>query len=157
MLVQYKLLTSDKGSTDYFFRDDGRLGSQVRTMLEYSTPQLSSPDGQDDYRMSGDIGFVKFVEPTPPNDAFDSRGVPNGRYHPAEGVLRMLGRPSEGTAGGPVFRVGNWRSLSGETFVKLVRDQWVGSDGIETEKLLTILGLGTRTSLCLAVEQPAAP
>ncbi|GEM_PF-5259377 len=155
MLVQYKLLTSDKKSTDYFFRDDGRLGSQIETMLEYSTPLESSANGADDYRMATAIGFVKFVEPTAPKDAFDARGVPHGRYHPAEGVLRMLGRPSEGTAGGPVFRVGEWRSLSGETFIKLVRDQWIGSAGIETDKLLAVLGLGTRASLCLAIEQPS--
>jgi len=143
-----------RGSDRYYFRDDGRLGKQVQQMLTFSTPPVSSPGGGDDYRLSVDIGFVKFVEPSQPSRSGEVLALPNGRYHPAEGVLRMLGKPSAGTRGGPVFRVAEWRSLDGETFAKLMRDQWIGSTATATDRLLSILGLAPRSHLCLAVEEP---
>lgn len=62
----------------------------------------------------------------------------------------MLAHPSKGPKRGDIHLVDEWRSLDGETFAKLVRDQWVGSVGGVTEKLLAILGLA-RNPLFLAV------
>lgn len=153
VLVQYKLLTSDKNSNEYFFRDSGgRLLKQVKKMLTFSTPPTSDANGPDDYRIGGDIGFVKFVIPTKLVRSGDRQVLPDGRYHPAEGVLRMLNQPAKGTRRGPVHRVQNWRSLDGETFAKLVRDQWIGSVGEVSSNLLETLNLGINP-LYLAVEE----
>jgi hypothetical protein len=157
VLVQYKLLTSNKGSAAYFFRDkNGRLRKQVTKMLSFSTVPTSDPSGVDVYRIAGDIGFVKFVEPTRPVRKTGELVIPDGRYHPAEGVLRMLNHPSLGPKKGPIHLVDEWRSLDGETFAKLVRDQWVGSVGPVTEELLAILEL-SRQPLVLALEESSAP
>jgi hypothetical protein len=156
VLVQYKLLTTNKDSAEFFFRDaQGRLVRQVEQMLSFSGAAPSNPEGDDDYRIGHDIGFVKFVEPATPGRAADQLLIPGGRYHPAEGVLRMLNHPTLGPKKGPIHLIDQWRSLDGETFAKLVRDQWIGSAGRVTEELLAILGLA-RQPLLLAVEEPVA-
>lgn len=157
VLVQYKLLTSKKNSADYFFRDSkGRLRKQVQQMLSFSTVQHSDEGGNDDYRIGKDLGFVKFVIPAQPSLSSETLTIPGGRYHPAEGVLRMLAQPSKGPKKGDIYRVDQWRALDGETFAKLVRDQWVGSVGDMSQELLSILGLA-RAPLFLAVEEVAGP
>lgn len=168
VLVQYKLLEALQGSNDYFFRDrDDKLAAQVMQMLALSASEAQSappadavPDdpidgtGADDYRLGPDIGFVKFVEPVQPRRSGDRLSLPAGRYFPARGVLRMLQNPSKGPRGGDIHRVHSWRSLDGETFAKLVRDQWVGSAGDVTGELFDILGLDDAGGVCLAIEEP---
>ena len=155
VLVQYKLLTSNTDGAEYFFRDaGGRLGRQVKQMLSFSSAQASDAQGDDNYRIGSDIGFVKFVVPARPGQSSGRLVIPDGRYHPAEGVLRMLAHPNKGPKSGNIHRVEEWRSLDGETFAKLVRDQWVGSTGTVTDKLLAVLGLA-RNPLYLAVEESA--
>ena len=157
VLVQYKLLTSNSDGARYFFRDaGGRLGRQVKQMLSFSSTQASDPNGDDNYRIGSDIGFVKFVLPAQPGQSSGRLVIPDGRYHPAEGVLRMLAHPDRGPKSGNIHLVEEWRSLDGETFAKLVRDQWVGSAGTVSDELLAILGLA-RNPLYLAVEESARP
>lgn len=161
VLVQYKMLTSDKGSYEYYFRDDGRLGGQINVMLKLAEmrtkimdldpSELSAPD---EYRISPDFGFVKFVEPVQPTQNGNQMSLPAGRYHPARGVLRMLANPTKGPGGGERHVVSQWRSLDGETFAKLVRDQWVGSIGDVTKDLFEILGLEPCGPVYLAIEEP---
>ena len=161
VLVQYKMLTNDKDSYEYYFRDDGRLTAQINVMLKFSEmrPEIGEIDpsrssAPDEYRISPDIGFVKFVEPVQPSQIGDQMGLPSGRYHPARGVLRMLANPAKGPGGGERHIVSRWRSLDGETFAKLVRDQWVGSIGDVTKELFEILGLEPGGPVFLAVEEP---
>ncbi|MDQ1104819.1 hypothetical protein [Nocardioides zeae] len=161
VLVQYKMLRNDKDSYEYYFRDDGRLAGQVHVMLKLSetrtrimdmTPPAST--APDEYRISPDFGFVKFVEPVQPSQNGDQMSLPAGRYHPARGVLRMLANPTKGPGGGERHVVSQWRSLDGETFAKLVRDQWVGSIGDVTKELFEILGLQSDGPVYLAIEEP---
>jgi hypothetical protein len=161
VLVQYKMLRNDKGSYEYYFRDDGRLADQVDVMLKFSEKHAETlkidparTTAPDEYRISPDIGFVKFVEPVQPSQIGDQMSMPSGRYHPARGVLRMLANPTKGPGGGERHVVGQWRSLDGETFAKLVRDQWVGSIGDVTKELFKILGLEPDGPVYLAVEEP---
>ncbi len=161
VLVQYKMLQSDKDSYEYYFRDDGRLSGQVNVMLKFSEMHAeimeidpSRSTAPDEYRISPDIGFVKFVEPVQPSQNGAQMSLPSGRYHPARGVLRMLANPTMGPGGGERHVVNQWRSLDGETFAKLVRDQWVGSIGDVTEELFEILGLEPGGPVYLAVEEP---
>lgn len=148
------MLSADKGSYEYYFRDgNGRLADQVKRLASFAGPTASPVGAEDDYRLGPGVGFVKFVEPTLP--AFNSgvEALPNGRYHPVEGVARMLAKPNKGIRKGKVYLVDEWRSLDGATFANLVRDEWVGSQGDVTEKLLAILGLErSRQQLVLAVE-----
>jgi hypothetical protein len=161
VLVQYKMLQNDKGSYEYYFRDDGRLAGQVNVMLKFSEMHAevveidsSRSTAPDEYRISPDIGFVKFVEPVQPSQSGDQMSLPSGRYHPARGVPRMLANPTRGPGGGERHVVSQWRSLDGETFAKLVRDQWVGSIGDVTKELFEILGLEPGGPVYLAVEEP---
>ncbi|MFI9488515.1 hypothetical protein ACIG47_19165 [Promicromonospora sp. NPDC052451] len=154
VLVQYKLL--DQGTGDPYFRDSGgRLASQVARMQKYANPATTQSADEPDYRLGRDIGYVKFIVPTTARatSALDLR--PEGRYHPAGSVERLLRTPDKGPKGGKVYYTRNWRYINGETFAQLVRDRWIGTCEDTTDQLLEVIGLissGRRT--CVAVDVP---
>jgi hypothetical protein len=155
VLVQYKLL--DQGTGDPYFRDSrGRLASQVARMQKYANSPTTQSTDEPDYRLGRDVGYVKFILPTTSRttSALDLR--PEGRYHPAGSVERLLREPDKGPKGGKVFYTRNWRYINGETFAQLVRDRWIGTCEDATNQLLKVIGLvpsGRHTYV--AVDVPA--
>lgn len=155
VLVQYKLL--EQGTGDPYFRDSGgRLASQVARMQRYANPTTTRSADEPEYRLGRDIGYVKFILPTTARttSALDLR--PEGRYHPAGSVERLLRTPDKGPKGGKVYYTRNWRYINGEIFAQLVRDRWIGTCEDATDQLLKVIGLipsGRRT--CVAVDVPA--
>lgn len=155
VLVQYKLLEELKTTGEMIFRDDGRLADQLDRVLRYSRTGDPDSGAPADARLGDDIGFVKFIESRDLRSDTARSVRPAGAYHPAELVSRMLKKPTLGPHGGPIHRVREWRSIDGETFARLVRDQWIGSRGDATDELFAILGLSPlRNPTVIAVEEP---
>jgi hypothetical protein len=154
VLVQYKLLELLKRGGEAVFRPDGRLKNQIDRMLSFCPTSVERGVGEENARVGGDFGFVKFIVPVDGDSSIlDS---PPGRYYPADAVRRMLENPDTGPHGGSVHYVYQRRHLDSETFSKLVRDRWIGSTGPVTDLLMEILGLRPREErqpITLAIEE----
>jgi len=155
VLVQYKLLDQLADGQE-IFRPDGRLNNQVTRLLSLeNTPRGSeSPDDTVSYRLGSGFSFVKFVLPSAARPERPGELTP-GYYFPSEFARRVLLAPASGPQGGVVHYVASHRSISSETFARLVRDTWVGSTGDATVLLREIFGFRDRVAdLVLAVEEP---
>lgn len=155
VLVQYKLLEQSK--TEPYFRDPkGRLASQVSRMLKFANAAEPGTTDEAEYRLGRDIGFVKFIVPAAPRATSTGDIRPDGRYHPAGSVDRMLRTPDKGPFGGKVFYTRRWRYVDGEVFARLVRDRWIGTCEDATARLLEVVGLfPSGRQVCIAVDEPA--
>jgi hypothetical protein len=139
VLVQYKRFkerrnrkkerNKDKDRTAQLTFDGGqRLHNQLHRMVNLTQDFAADPSAPgigDVYRLSDTAGFVKFIE-TIPLKPDDDELLP-GLYLPADHCLELLNSqyPSGPPASSTNFTVS--RYIDSQTFIRLVRDGWIGS------------------------------
>lgn len=148
VVVQYKKL--EWIGTDFAYRVEDRLPSQIRRMIECTRPVNADPAVTvDAYRLARTSAFVKFVAPLTRHA--EDELVP-GQYLPAELVGLLLQHPEAGPRGGKIIRVPQGRGLNSEMFVRLIRDGWLGTDREVSDALHELLpGLRAAASAHLTI------
>ena len=140
ILVQYKRLTTSKGSLSY--RDPKRLYSQLRRIISFeeNPDEVSSTNNTsgDSYRLSEVSGFVKFVETRPLKGEADD--PLHGYYCPARyycDILDPLAKTGK-LASSQIFTPE--RYIDNQTFIRLVSGGWIGSRSSASLELANKLG-----------------
>jgi hypothetical protein len=149
VLVQYKLLERT-ARDEVIFRPDDRFRSQVSRLLDLRG--RASPDANhNNYRLSEDFVFMKFVDPQSNEGLRDDELTP-GRYFPIRFLDRWLASSPSGPKGGIRFDFDDQRSISPPTFAALVRGVWIGSRG-EVERILAEIERDPNAELTFAVSE----
>jgi hypothetical protein len=137
VLVQYKMLTPGKdGRFEYV--EDLRLRGQLERMQSICRSSASISPTCDTYRLGHGASFVKFVEPPSGPQHLDE--LPTGYYLPSEYALVLFPQRSPGSPRNRV-KAPLDRYLDSETFVRLIRDVWVGTLSDATDRLTAFLGV----------------
>lgn len=155
VVVQYKLVEVLPSSGRQIYRLERRLAEQVAKMrrLERSVVPQQSLAG---YRLGPGFTFVKLLHPVTALRRGRDELVP-GRYFPSELMGRLLRAPDAGPRGGKLIYVDDHRSMDAETFVRLVRDTWVGSVGDVFQLIPSLMRRAgvNAASITVAIDEPA--
>ncbi|TWU62305.1 hypothetical protein V7x_40340 [Crateriforma conspicua] len=161
VLIQYKRLTSESGSTPVYRPDSDRNYSGELQRMNDAARELSSlipnDGGINSYRLGNEAFYFKFCEARQ-KSALDA-GMISGMYIPL-GLWNQFVRTSEarGPRGG--LRI-DWdnhpRSLNNSRFCQLLKEGWIGSSAKQTERLDYIIEgtLAGKKMLVLAATSPS--
>lgn len=143
-LVQYKSMERDDGAPDKraIYRPDTTFDSELQRMVDFrqQVPDAwSSADGPNAYRLSGDGFFFKLCSRIQLEVLSDT--LLPGMYLPREFMSSVLDDPdSRGVRGGRILTFENvGRHLTNTLFAELVREGWIGTRGVSSEKIAQIV------------------
>lgn len=143
-LVQYKSMERDDGAPDKraIYRPDTTFDSELQRMVDFrqQTPDSwSSADSPDSYRLSGDGFFLKFCSRIQLEVLSDT--LLPGMYLPREFMSSVLNDSrSLGERGGRILTFENsGRHLTNTLFSELLREGWIGTRGVSSEKIAQIV------------------
>lgn len=135
VMVQYKMLEANNridGYTDWVYRPDSSLESQIKRMKVFSK---THPSGQFDYRLNPQVFYLKFVKR---NSALSNASI----ILPVDHFERLRTDPScEGPRG--AFRI-SYNSLAGRylrqgPFLDLIRAGYIGANTETTTYLKNLV------------------
>nr|WP_295773846.1 hypothetical protein [Rhodoferax sp.] len=143
-LVQYKSMERDDAALDKraVYRPDSTFDSELQRMVDFrqQTPDAwLSADGPNAYRLSGDGFFFKFCSRIQLEVLSDA--LLPGMYLPREFMVSVLADPkSRGQRGGRILTFENaGRHLTNTLFAELLREGWIGTRGVSSEKIAQIV------------------
>ena len=151
ILVQYKRWLNDDAA-QWTFRPDKQFDAEVARMRKLFLGVTAAVEPSD-YRFDERCCFLKLCAPRTP-DAFSSDLV-RGAYLPLEywDVLETSGSLAGSRGGRVLTHATVSRYLTNTDFINLVRSSWVGSRGVTSRHIESVVaaGLESNRSLILAV------
>lgn len=160
-LIQYKSMEREDGAPDKnaIYRPDTTFDSELQRMVDFreQTPDAwASQDGVNAYRLCGDGFFFKFCSRIQLEVLSDT--LLPGMYLPREFLASVLDDPKlRGERGGRVVTFENTsRHLTNTLFAELLRDGWIGTRGVSSEKIARIVrdALVANRSMSIARARP---
>jgi hypothetical protein len=147
-MVQYKSMERPSGASDRsaIYRPDATFDAEVARMVQFRASCADSwqiADGKSAYRLSGDGFYFKFCSRIQLEVL--SEGLLPGMYLPREYLQSALADPAAlGPQGGRKLTFENvGRHLGNTLFADLLRDGWIGTRTVSSERIAKIV----RTSL----------
>lgn len=160
-LIQYKSMERDEGAPDKnaIYRPDTTFDSELQRMVDFreQTPDAwASQDGVNAYRLCGDGFFFKFCSRIQLEVLSDT--LLPGMYLPREFLASVLDDLKlRGERGGRVVTFENTgRHLTNTLFAELLREGWIGTRGVSSEKIAKIVAdaLVANRSMSIARARP---
>lgn len=143
-LVQYKSMDRNESSREKeaIYRPDETFEKEIGAMNEFreETPDAWAPtEGIAGYRLSGDGFYFKFCSRVQLEVL--SEALMPGMYLPREYLIALLEDPeARGERGGRLVSFKNTgRHLTNSLFSDLLRDGWIGTRGVSSEKVAEIV------------------
>lgn len=143
-LVQYKSMERNESSRDKeaIYRPDETFDKEIGQMNGFreETPDVWVPtEGITGYRLSGDGFYFKFCSRVQLEVL--SEALMPGMYLPREYLIALLEDPgARGERGGRLVSFKNTgRHITNSLFSDLLRDGWIGTRGVSSEKVADIV------------------
>lgn len=161
-LVQYKSMerTDDGGERSVGYRPDASFNAELARMQAFRTSQPDSwatLDGPAAYRLCGDGFFFKMCSRVQLEVL--SEGLLPGMYLPRQFLEATLASSAtKGPRGGRVITFENTqRHINNTLFAELVRDGWVGTRGVSSTQVASIVrkALSSGRAVVIARSRPA--
>jgi len=162
-LVQYKSMERTDGGGDQsaVYRPDASFDAELARMQAFRAIRPDSwtiADGSSAYRLCGDGFFFKLCSRVQLEVLSD--GLLPGMYLPRQFVEVMLVDPAaQGPRGGRLITFDNTqRHINNTLFAELVRDGWVGTRGVSSTQIASIVsdGLSSGRAVVIARSRPEA-
>lgn len=160
-LVQYKSMERNEGARDKeaIYRPDETFDKEIGQMNGFreQTPDTWAPtEGITGYRLSGDGFYFKFCSRIQLEVL--SEALMPGMYLPREYLIALLEDPdARGERGGRLVSFKNTgRHITNSLFSDLLRDGWIGTRGVSSEKVAEIVRKAVESgrSVTLARSRP---
>jgi hypothetical protein len=158
VFVQYKTMRSLSRNGDRVgYRPDKQLRDELKRMRKI---RVGPDDGAlDSYRFDAACAFLKLCKPVEALD-FSPRELVGGMYLPLDYYDRLVdSKEAKGPRGGVVLSYETVRRrIRNDLFIRLVRDAWVGTRGVTTERLMeaVLAGLAADRSVTIAAASRTA-